>query len=435
LNCNNTLCTNRKIVIDQIKDRFQPGAAAKGGWSDLVLSCHFADSMDAHVFEIQIHHKQFAATRAELGGHSIYAIFRCVAEALEVAGIDLSTNVPPQIMALQQMLNDAIKAERYEDCSSIKLRLQEIEALIVEKKNIERTKNEALANENYETCKNLAEEMKKIDLKINYVMESQNVVNKSSLPPIPPRRLKASTPSCVDSSQQSGVGREQDPLLDPRRPHRLELQDDIVENDPPMNTQPAGVSCGDPPMSTQPAGVSCGGQTLQETPFISGLVPGDQKPVLALVQQGDEALAKGDIYFAEAAYRQAIEVDPKCHIAHNQLIDLMCVNMKNVTGAEAEYRQLVSSNESNGVARTQLAMILHIYKKDLVGAEKEVLRAIGIDPNDAMAHNRLGCLLFEKNDRAGAMAAFQQALEIDPCYSLARSNLERARGDEECVVQ
>jgi len=91
------LTKEKEIVIDQIKDRFQPGAAAKGGWSDLVLSCHFADSMDAHVFEIQIHHKQFAATRAELGGHSIYAIFRCVAEALEVAGIDLSTNVPPQI--------------------------------------------------------------------------------------------------------------------------------------------------------------------------------------------------------------------------------------------------------------------------------------------------------------------------------------------------
>ena len=74
-------------MVDQVKDRFSPGKAARGGWRDLVLSCRFKDDPNGHVFEIQIHHDVFLSTRKHLGGHDVYAVFRCVLEVLTVAGI------------------------------------------------------------------------------------------------------------------------------------------------------------------------------------------------------------------------------------------------------------------------------------------------------------------------------------------------------------
>lgn len=68
-----------------------------------MLSCRFKDDRDGHVFEIQIHHAAFTSTRSTLGGHDVYAVFRCVLEALEVAGVDLSASEEaPQLAYVDQ---------------------------------------------------------------------------------------------------------------------------------------------------------------------------------------------------------------------------------------------------------------------------------------------------------------------------------------------
>ena len=51
-------------------------------------------------------------------------------------------------------------------------------------------------------------------------------------------------------------------------------------------------------------------------------------------------------------------------------------------------------------------------------------------PKDADASNNLGTALALGGDLAGAAAAFEGALRIDPSHAAARANLERARGPE-----
>jgi Flp pilus assembly protein TadD len=52
-------------------------------------------------------------------------------------------------------------------------------------------------------------------------------------------------------------------------------------------------------------------------------------------------------------------------------------------------------------------------------------RAVALDPAYAAAHNALGIALARMGDRAGAIGAFQRAVELEPDYQEARQNLAR----------
>ena len=51
-------------------------------------------------------------------------------------------------------------------------------------------------------------------------------------------------------------------------------------------------------------------------------------------------------------------------------------------------------------------------------------QAIQIDPNHAKAHNNLGTVYDRKGQLEQAIVAYQQAIQIDPNYADAYTNLE-----------
>ena len=62
-------------------------------------------------------------------------------------------------------------------------------------------------------------------------------------------------------------------------------------------------------------------------------------------------------------------------------------------------------------------------KGDLDGAIAAFQEAIRLDPKHAAAHNNLGVALQDKGDLDGAIAAFQEAIRLDPKYAVAHNNL------------
>ncbi|MCC6418217.1 MAG: tetratricopeptide repeat protein, partial [Gemmataceae bacterium] len=62
-------------------------------------------------------------------------------------------------------------------------------------------------------------------------------------------------------------------------------------------------------------------------------------------------------------------------------------------------------------------------KQDLAGAIAAYRKAIQLDPRHALAHNNLGIALYARQDLAGAIAAYQKAIQLDPRNALAHCNL------------
>ena len=95
----------------RMKDRFSPGRETGGGWRDAMFNAYFVDNDEnKHIFEVQLHHKQLLLVRQKLGGHVIYAKYRALLEALEVAGCD--------IVALEKYLDTKKKKEENLDAIS-----------------------------------------------------------------------------------------------------------------------------------------------------------------------------------------------------------------------------------------------------------------------------------------------------------------------------
>ena len=75
-------CKNVKVI--RVKDRFS--APTPGGWTDVMVSVEIKGDSSKHVCEVQFVHKSLLAVRKDMGGHDEYAVYRSVAELLEVHG-------------------------------------------------------------------------------------------------------------------------------------------------------------------------------------------------------------------------------------------------------------------------------------------------------------------------------------------------------------
>jgi tetratricopeptide (TPR) repeat protein len=137
-----------------------------------------------------------------------------------------------------------------------------------------------------------------------------------------------------------------------------------------------------------------------------------------------------DLVGAEAAYRQAIRLDPKFASPHNGLGNVLS-DRKDLVGAEAAYRQAIRLDPKNAYAHNGLGNMLY-DRKELNGAEAAYRQAIRLDPKLAIRHYRLGVVLQARGDLTGAEAAFRQAIRLDPKFAAAHYNLGlvlRDRGD------
>lgn len=140
-----------------------------------------------------------------------------------------------------------------------------------------------------------------------------------------------------------------------------------------------------------------------------------------LISEGNRLKDQGDLEGAGAAYREAIELDPKSAAAYNNL-GLALRAKGDLAEAEAAYRKAIELDPQGATAHNNLGGVLRA-KGDLSGAEAARGKAIELDPKNAIAHSNLGVVLRNKGDLAGAEAACRKAIELDPKNANFHSNL------------
>jgi Flp pilus assembly protein TadD len=124
---------------------------------------------------------------------------------------------------------------------------------------------------------------------------------------------------------------------------------------------------------------------------------------------------------AEAAYREAIRINPQDALAHNNLGFLLAEQGRAVE-AEAAYREAIRIDPRNALTHINLGNLLAEQGR-AVQAEAAYREAIRINPQDADLHNNLGILLKKQGRAVQAEAAYREAIRINPQDALALNNL------------
>ncbi|MBF0179838.1 MAG: tetratricopeptide repeat protein [Magnetococcales bacterium] len=124
---------------------------------------------------------------------------------------------------------------------------------------------------------------------------------------------------------------------------------------------------------------------------------------------------------AEAAYREAIRLQPGNADAHNNLGSLL-LTRQDFPRAELACREALRLQPGHADAWYNLGGAL-LGRMLPVEAETALRESIRLAPHLARGHLNLGTLLHRTQRLAEAAAAYRQALEIQPEYPLARYNL------------
>jgi tetratricopeptide (TPR) repeat protein len=121
---------------------------------------------------------------------------------------------------------------------------------------------------------------------------------------------------------------------------------------------------------------------------------------------------------AEAAYRKAIELDPKDADPWHGLGNLLVDHLRRPDKAEAAYRKAIELDPKYAAPWNGLGNVLQYHLGRPAGAEAAYRKAIELDLKDATPWNGLGNVL---NDHLGrrdeAEAAYRKALELNPKYA------------------
>jgi tetratricopeptide (TPR) repeat protein len=127
---------------------------------------------------------------------------------------------------------------------------------------------------------------------------------------------------------------------------------------------------------------------------------------------------------AEAAYRKALEIDPKSGFAWAQLGQLLHENLQRYDEAEAAYHKALDINPKSGFAWAQLGHLLHKNLQRYDEAEAAYHKTLDIDPKYAWAWAQLGQLLHENLQRyEEAETAYRKAIELSSNWGFPRYRL------------
>ena len=124
---------------------------------------------------------------------------------------------------------------------------------------------------------------------------------------------------------------------------------------------------------------------------------------------------------AEAAYREAIRLDPADAWAHNGLGNALH-DLKRYADAEAAYREAIRLHPANAIMHRNLGNTLHELKR-YADAEAAAQEALRLDPKDAQAHATLGDALHDLERYADAEAAYREAIRLNPANAIMHRNL------------
>ena len=123
---------------------------------------------------------------------------------------------------------------------------------------------------------------------------------------------------------------------------------------------------------------------------------------------------------AEAAYKKALEIDPKYAIAWNNL-GILLADQARFGEAEAAYLKTIELDPKLAYSWSNLGVLV-ADKGRFDEAEAAYQKALEIDPKYTPAWNNLGVLLDDQGRFDEAEAAYQKALEIEPKYANAWKN-------------
>lgn len=117
---------------------------------------------------------------------------------------------------------------------------------------------------------------------------------------------------------------------------------------------------------------------------------------------------------AEAAYRKAIELDPKLAGLWNNLGNLLQERLGRYDEAEAAYRQAIALDPKAALPWTGLGNLFQDNLGRYNEAEAAYRKAIELDPSDPSPWNDLGDLLRNLNRHEEAETAHRKAVELVP---------------------
>ena len=126
----------------------------------------------------------------------------------------------------------------------------------------------------------------------------------------------------------------------------------------------------------------------------------------------------------EAAYRKAIELDPKLANPWNGLGNMLVGHLGRPAEAEAAYRKAIELDPKWAYPWNNLGKVLQDHLGRPAEAEAAYRKAIELDPKDAFPWNNLGTVLQDHLGRpAEAEAAYRKAIELDQKYASPWSGL------------
>lgn len=141
----------------------------------------------------------------------------------------------------------------------------------------------------------------------------------------------------------------------------------------------------------------------------------------ALFYQANDLMAQGQLDAAEAAFRQALLLEPDLAEVHANLAWLL-VQQRRYTEAEPAYLQALQLAPDNLHIALNYAVMLAAQKR-FAGAEHWYRQILAQDPNRVAALSNFGVMLASMQREDEAEACYRQALALAPDYRKAAYNL------------
>ena len=157
------------------------------------------------------------------------------------------------------------------------------------------------------------------------------------------------------------------------------------------------------------------------------LLKAHQRPfcsIEGLIQKGEEFFHKGNLNEAERKFNEALAIDSKNAMAHNNLA-VVYHKQKDKEKAEIHYTRAIEFAPDNMDYKKNLAEFYYVEMGRFEDAIKIYIDLLKINPNDAATLLILGHICFALGNYQNAIHFYQSAIKIEPLNQYARKSLNR----------
>jgi len=144
----------------------------------------------------------------------------------------------------------------------------------------------------------------------------------------------------------------------------------------------------------------------------------DYELALAMVEEGR-------LTDAIPLLKEVLQIGPR-NVEARYCLGTVYLNQGRLEEAVAEYREALRHGEKKEARCNLGAALYKLGRFEEAATEFRVI--LGRNPKDPVAYNDLGGALLAQGDRDGAIAMYREAVRLDPGYTQARYNLDKATG-------